>query len=782
VTFRIRIFALGAFLSAGILLAAQTQPGPIPSLVAGVLAAALLLAACLRHRQLPDAQPTELLPRLAAGTGVLLLVGVAAIGFSEMGLKQAVLSRAGSALRDGEELVVRGRLVDDPESDPPSTRFTIGSMTVGDRRMTGRLRVRSYGRSPALALGDRVELGGRARRLDRADPFDAILFRGGVVAKLTTDSSRLKVLSHSSNPAVRASNLFRTRMNQAALRVLSRDRAALVMGLVVGDERDIPKQITDDFRAAGLSHITAVSGANLAMVLGALVLVMRALKLSRRATIGCSLGMTALFVVVARAQPSVLRASVMAVLALAAFFFGRKSDPAHALGLAFVALVAFDPMLLWSIGFQLSFAAAAGIVFLSPLIGNHLARLPRWLAEPAGVTLAAQLAVFPLIALHFGRIGLLALPANLIAFPLVAPATVLGLAGGLASLVSMQVGAVFMEVAGVFVSILKVVAHLFGGSPRAEVSSPHFAFGEALAAYLAIAALMMVLAGRGRSARWPGVLALVALLAANLLPVASARGPAGLRVTFFDVGEGDAALVESASGARILIDGGRDPMLVASNLARRGYQRLDLVAASHLHADHVTGLIEVLRKFQVAVAVHPGINAPLLADLQRSRPLEEAADGEQLQVGDVLLEFLGPDRQMNEVASQAVALPGSATEGSPLNDASIVLKVSWRNQCVLFTGDIEEAGQQELMNDHPDQIACAVLKAPHHGSGKLLKAFVEAVAPSWVAISVGPNDYGHPSPKALGMFVAARAQVLRTDRLGDVVLEIDTGGGIRLAG
>jgi competence protein ComEC len=186
----------------------------------------------------------------------------------------------------------------------------------------------------------------------------------------------------------------------------------------------------------------------------------------------------------------------------------------------------------------------------------------------------------------------------------------------------------------------------------------------------------------------------------------------------------------------------------------------------------------VIRRFEIGLAVHPGVKAPLLPTLTAEGPMEQVTEGESLRVGDLTVDVLGPSPDLRDVAAVSVTEQAPA-EGPGLNDASVVLRVNWAGECVLFTGDVEDAGQQELL-DHPDRIDCTVMKAPHHGSGRLLPEFVEAVDPEWVAISVGPNSYGHPSAKALEAFDEVGAETLRTDRLDDVVVEMDTQGRVQV--
>jgi competence protein ComEC len=463
----------------------------------------------------------------------------------------------------------------------------------------------------------------------------------------------------------------------------------------------------------------------------------------------------------------------MASLALAAFLFARRHDPLHGLVIAFVGLLAVDPFLLWSLGFQLSFAAAAGILLLTPLLLVRLHRAPRPLAEALAVGVGAQVAVFPLLAFHFGKVSLLGIPANLAAFPLVAPITILGFAGGLFGVVSDPIGSIFLEIAGPFVVLLRKVAHFFAAIPGASIEVDDLGPQQLAAIYLLLAGAAMFIGGRRGFARYPVTIALVVWAASALVPAAGSAAPTGLRTTFFDVGQGDAALVESPGGARVLIDGGPDPG-VSSDLKRLGISRIDLVVFSHAHSDHIDGLAAVLDDFTVRKTIEPGIPDRRIAEILGGRRDEVAGEGDRFAIGDLIVDVLGPD-----VTLRSVAVDESQehlAEGSALNNASLVLRTSWASQCALFTGDLEEIGQELLVEHHREAVKCSVLKAPHHGSARIVQPFVEAIDPKFVVISVGSNDYGHPTKKALSMFERAGARVLRTDRLEDIVLELTEDG------
>ncbi|MGH2706764.1 MAG: ComEC/Rec2 family competence protein, partial [Actinomycetota bacterium] len=248
--------------------------------------------------------------------------------------------------------------------------------------------------------------------------------------------------------------------------------------------------------------------------------------------------------------------------------------------------------------------------------------------------------------------------------------------------------------------------------------------------------------------------------------------------TFFDVGQGDAALVESPGGARVLVDGGPDPEALSSTLRRRRPRSLDLVAFSHPHADHVMGLASVLARFPVSAAIDPGVPSVFTDGMARRAP-EDASAGDRFRVADLTIDVLGPDSDLRASAISYLGAPAGGGEGSSVNDASLVLRFGWGSDCALFPGDLEEEGQRRLLERWRRAVACTILKAPHHGSAHLLPEFVTAVDPELVTVSVGRrNEYGHPTRRALSIFERAGARVLRTDHLGDIVLEMDERGRV----
>lgn len=230
-------------------------------------------------------------------------------------------------------------------------------------------------------------------------------------------------------PLARASNRVREMLERGA-RGLPGDDGALFRGLVIGDDRDQPPEMIARFRSSGLSHLTAVSGSNIAFVLAVAAPLTRRLRpLARWAA---TLGLIGWFVSLTRFEPSILRAGVMAAISATAFALGRERSPARVLWLAVTLLLLVDPLLVRSVGFQLSVGATAGVVILGPRCASRLSVLGP-LALPVGITLGAQLGVLLPQLLVFGAVPVVSLPANLLAVPMAGAVMLYGLPAGLVS-------------------------------------------------------------------------------------------------------------------------------------------------------------------------------------------------------------------------------------------------------------------------------------------------------------------------------------------------------------
>jgi competence protein ComEC len=564
---------------------------------------------------------------------------------------------------------------------------------------------------------------------------------------------------------------------------------ALVPALVLGDESLMPEAVVDQMRSAGLSHLSAVSGANVAIVLGAVLLVAR--RFGARSVGLTVIGVVALlaFVLLARPEPSVLRAAVMGGVVLLAAWRGGATRPIGVLSAAVLVLVLLDPWLSRSPGFALSTAATAGLVVLVRRWSRPGARRITVLVL---TTLAAQIAVAPIIAGLGGRIDVGGIIANVLAEPAVAPATILGLLAAGAALLHPALGQGLATLAALPAQWIVVVAQVVASRRWAWVPWPSGISGASLlGALLAAAAALVWVLRRHRSAgvrprpsagelgvRWGATTALGAIgLALVGFPVAAKTSwPAGnWRVVMCDVGQGDALVLTTGEHRAIVVDVGPDARQIDRCLRDLAVTRIDLLVLTHFHADHVNGLRGAMRGRRIERAMVSPLNEPeasarevraLLGD--RRVLVEAAVPGVAGRVGPWRLDVLAP-----------VSLdPG---EGSAPNNASVVIRAEREGRAVLLMGDAEIAEQHRMVTTvAPEALVVDVLKVAHHGSPVQDPTFMAVVAPRLALVPVGcRNRYGHPSPPLLRSFARAGIPVARSDRDGDVAV-VEHDGAWRL--
>ncbi|CAA9245629.1 MAG: DNA internalization-related competence protein ComEC/Rec2 [uncultured Corynebacteriales bacterium] len=550
-----------------------------------------------------------------------------------------------------------------------------------------------------------------------------------------------------------------------AASVLPEGPRGLLPGLVVGDVSGMDPGLTDDFRTAGLSHLTAVSGTNVAIVTGAVLLLLRRVTAGPRLSAVLAALALAGFVLLARPSPSVLRAAVMGGIALVALASGRPRSALPALGAAVLILVFVSPPLARDPGFALSVLATAGLVLLGPGWAAWLRarRVPPGAAEALAVPAAATVATAPVVAAISGTVSLVSIPANLLAAPAVAPATVLGVLAAVVSPVSSTAAEWLVRAAGVPVGWLVGVGTRAARVPGAAAPWP----GGTAGAFLLVGALILAaVAARHRAVRR---ILLAVLVGAVLvfLPVrtlAPGWPPPGWIFVACSVGQGDALAVRTGPGAAMVVDAGPDPAAVDSCLRDLGVRAVPTVLLSHLHADHVDGLAGVLRGRSVgelevgASRDPPGAWREVEETARRfGVPVRTVAAGERRQVGGLMVDVLGPGRAFR------------GTRSDP-NNSSVVVRVGTGGRTLLLGGDIETEAQDALVRSGVD-LRADVLKIPHHGSAYGSPEFLRAARASVAVVSVGrDNDYGHPSPRLLRELDRLGVRTLRTDLDGDVAV------------
>lgn len=575
---------------------------------------------------------------------------------------------------------------------------------------------------------------------------------------------------------------------------LPEPHASLLTGILLGDSRGMPRELEEAFRETGMTHIIAISGFNIAVII-ALLDHMTAPVFPRRAAAVGIMIFILLYALLVGAGASVVRASIMGVSYLIGFrLLGRPTLAVAGLFTAAFIMTLIDPDTLWDVGFQLSFAATLGLML-------YAGRWSRWLAQGATpvlspevrgrvvrfasdlllVTLAAQVLTLPLILYHFGRLSLASLPANL----LVLPAQAGVMAGGgvtlLAGLVSPGLGQLVGLIAWAFLHYTITIIRLLAEMQYASVPLPLSASGL-VAVYLVIGALTL-LSSRTKTnekgvsfridkmPRKSVVVIAMSFAGLTLLGWIVGQPDDRLRVAFMDVGQGDAIFIQTPNGRQLLIDGGRYPSETLDQLGRQmpfWDRSIDLIMATHPDADHVAGLVDVIERYNVSQLITNGADEG--SDSAYAALL--AAAGERGTATHITQK--GESIHLDEGIRVDILHSGAAGLSDSRNDASIVARLSYGELSVLLTGDAEEAAELGMIRDG-NPLQAVVLKAGHHGANTSSGTeFLQAVAPRIVIISAGrDNPYGHPHPAMIARAEAVGAAVLRTDELGTLELESD---------
>ncbi|MBC9957234.1 DNA internalization-related competence protein ComEC/Rec2 [Yimella sp. cx-51] len=678
---------------------------------------------------------------------------------------------------------VEAKVISDPVRLPPkATAEPMWRVRLQITRISGRGEV-SSARTPVLAFGGEalstLRWHERVRAVGRLQPP-----RDGADVRATLRISGPVEVTSRAGPIEQAVEHLRGGLRSSTAG-LPQDPAGLVPALVIGDTSRLPEQLNEDMRATGMTHLNAVSGSNVTVVLLCVQWLAGLIRVPRRWRMPFAFVGLGLFVMLCRPEPSVVRASAMGVVGLLAFRTGSRPAGAPALAAAILVLLIIDPGLSRSFGFILSSLATLGLLLFARRWADVMAaRLPRRckpLAEATAVPLAAQVFCAPVTVLLQPMVSLVGLPANVLAAPLVPIATVAGVLVVVTAPILAPVAMLLAWVAGLPAWGIALIAHAAAAVPFGAL--PWIGGWWGVALLVAVISILLVTGpwwwAQALRRRWAAAAAALTALAVTA-PVPPGPVTGGWVAAMCDVGQGDAMVLRGSVGHTVLIDTGPDPEAVGTCLDRLGVAQLDAVVLTHFHADHVAGLAGALRGrvvrevFITSVDQDEGASrsdeasarGPTLELLARRRiPVHSLRQGDQLSWPGLTAGVLWPARIL--------------TEGSVQNNGSLVLDVDLRGQRMLLTGDIEReaaANVRRALAGSPDRRPIALLKVAHHGSSNQDDALVLAAGTQVCLISVGrDNSYGHPAPRTLQLLARSGCAVLRTDQRGTVVLHLRAG-------
>lgn len=782
--------------------------------------------------------------RLAA-VGLAMLAGLA------LGRRAAIApplpEPIAQAITGDRRPEVEGTILTAPDTAGDGSRFRMKVERVDGARVAVSALVSVANGTPAVLPGDLVSVRARLRevrglvnpgipdsampaRIAGIDVFAGVGSADAITRRVTAPAHGSPVIRTFGFPLglawARAAAHARQALDGAIAVAAGGQVRSFLQTTILGSRRSAGEEVEAGFRAAGATHVLSVSGLHLAAVAAVVYLgLCRGLghvpRLAlwidpRRLAAAFAVPTVAFYTSLTGAAVATVRSALMAAAGFLAIVLGRRGTPLVAIAAAVIVLCVDSPLVVFDVSFQLSVASVAALALVAPVLvvaiegapetgarrrqpEGRLARLGRsaalWLGRFLAASAAASVTTAPLVAHHFGEVTPASLAGNLVLVPLVELVVVpFGLAGAaLGALGASAPAWLLLQVAATAARAALGVAELFRAfAPVWLTRAPNVLETVALVAAGALGLLAIPksnsLATRRRT--------FAALAAAGLVVAAVSLGgreygrrtSTDLVVTFLDIGQGDAAVVEAPGGAVILIDGGGtfeggfDPgaRVVEPFLRARGITHVDLVALSHPHPDHMNGLFRVIERFSIGTLWTSGDDG----DNPEYRRLIGAAEARGIarprpatwRTGEVTIEPLGPfsgDGQAEWIGDP---------EGLSVNDASLVLRAAYRDRAVLFTGDLEADGEGELRgrSERGHTVASDILKVPHHGSRTSSSdELLDVVRPRTAVMSLGwRNRFRFPRAEVVERYRRRGIAVLRTDLSGAITIRLRADGAI----
>jgi competence protein ComEC len=547
------------------------------------------------------------------------------------------------------------------------------------------------------------------------------------------------------------------------------DAGSLIPGLILGDTSLQSAEFTNQMRRVGFSHLTAVSGANFALVAGFILWLMQFFLKKIHTRLWVTGIVLLFFILLVRPTPSVLRAAVMALVLLIAKYRGDRSLGLPALGAAIATLILLDPFQAIDPGFALSVLATAGILILSPKLVELLSEKLRWrvVAEAVAIPISATLFCTPVIVALSGQLSLITILANVLASPVIAPITVIGFISAILASITPFIATILISSTLPLAKWIVWLCNTGSNFPVLQFSS--FIF------FIFILTLFGAVVIRKN---WIALLIVASLILAQLTYSRVTWPGSNWRVTNCDVGQGDALVINLGANRAVVIDVGPDPTLIDRCLSRLNISQISLLVLTHFHADHIGGLSGAINKRVVKQVWISNNHQPEGAYLRSMAMLkgvfvQEVKNGNLFQVADAKISVLWPEA----ITQSFATLPG---DGSAINNSSIALQIQLPDLSIFAAGDLEPP-VQEIITSNPLLQKVDIYKLCHHGSMYQYFPMLDRISPSVALISVGKdNSYGHPAPETIGEFMRRRIKVVRTDESGGIA--VATPNKIRVTG
>lgn len=549
-------------------------------------------------------------------------------------------------------------------------------------------------------------------------------------------------------------------------------QGAVLEALMLGERGRMDDSVSLALQDAGIFHLFAISGAHIALISFLFFSFFRLLRIPTRSSYVILMFFLIMYAFLVEGRPSILRATIMTLFFLFSKLIWKETDLFNTISVSAFALLCINPFSLFNAGFQLTYVATLSIVIFFPIFIKYLPKLPLRISEIFALSTASQLGVLPIMAKTFNRVTFSSLILNFAALPLVALLMMSGYIFLFLSFLSPFLANYLVQAVNFLTNLLLSISHSFDrfSFMSYRIPTPHNA--TIIGYFLCL--LLLVLLRDKKKLKWlafAGFLVFFAVLISYPFPSTSKD----LKVTFIDVGQGDSILVEFPGETKMLIDGGGfftesfdlGERVLSPFLWNKGIKTIDYLVLTHPHPDHLNGLISVARNFKIHEfweSLSPADNnsyEELLQNLSLSTTRQKMFRGDSRQIQGTVIDVFHP-------------VESPIQSRSTDNELSMVLRLSYGQTSFLFTGDIGQVAEQNIL-ENMILIRSDILKSPHHGSlSSSSEVFLSAVNPSVIVITVGENNrFNFPNPIILQRYKDTGAALYRTDSHGAIEISSD---------
>ncbi len=726
---------------------------------------------------------------------ILIFLVILIVAFAQIKYYEGIFENKYKNINEDDEISIIGTIVSDPQEKEYKTKYILKIDTINSNKKYKNTKVILYTKKEkeTLKYGDKIELVGNFKLAqERRNPggFDYRFYlKTKKIYGIVTTKNTKRLKENNVNIISMIANKTANVIKNQSKKLLENKKACLLIGLLIGDTDEIDEETKEDFRNSNLTHMLAVSGLHVSYVLLAVNYIITKVKIHKKLSKIIVMLLILFFILVTGATPSVLRAGTMTIYLILGGIFYRRISVFSSLNLSLLVIIIMNPYCLFDVGLQLSYAGTIGIVYLYPIIKEKIYNK----ANSILITISANIVIIPIIMYNFNTISLTFFISNLLAGPIIGIIIILGFSIIIISLI-------FFPIANIFSKILNLLIILFLNTAKACANLPFskiFIITPTLKFIFLYYCLLVFIIIKERiqirisiKLKNKVIAILIILVIINPIKYFSNIKQSNLKIYFVDVGQGDSTCIVTPKNKVILIDGGGNSkdenydigkQTLLPYLLDKKINKIDYCIVSHFDSDHCGGLMYILKKLKVKNIIigkqyeeYENYKEFIKIAKDKKINIRVVEAGEKITIEkNLYIDVLWPINREKMVIQNAI------------NNNSLVFKLRYINFSMLFTGDIEEIAEKEILDKYKENtefLKSTILKVAHHGSKtSSTKEFINIVKPKYAVIGVGKdNKFGHPSNVTIENLKTINTEIYRTDEMGEISINVNIKGNINI--